>query len=251
MSYHRVTVRVPATTANLGPGFDCLGLALGMWNTVRLEIGPPGVAISGEGADSLSRGEDNLVLRAIAAAFQEAALPMPRLRLRCHNTIPLGRGLGSSAAAVVGGLVAANTLCGEPLGQQALLRLATSLEGHPDNVAAALLGGCCIVVQDGERLVTSAVPIPSWLRAVVFIPDTAMPTREARAVLPPQVSRQDAVYNMGRVALLVNALATGKAEDLRVATQDALHQPARRRLFPAMERVIQAGLAAGALGAFL
>ena len=251
MKFRQVTVRVPATTANLGPGFDCLGLALGLWNRLRLEVGPSKVSVIGEGADVLSRGEDNLVLRAASAVFQEAGLPNPSLRLSCRNAIPLSRGLGSSAAAVVAGLVAANTLCGDPLAGATLLRLATALEGHPDNVAPALLGGCQIVVQDGEHLVTAGVRVPRWLRAVAFIPEVAMPTQEARAVLPRDVSRRDAVYNVGRVALLVNALATGKAEDLRVATQDALHQPARQRLFPAMESIIQAALQGGALGAFL
>jgi homoserine kinase len=227
MKFRQVTVRVPATTANLGPGFDCLGLALGLWNRLRLEGGPSGISVIGEGADVLSRGEDNLVLRAASAVFREAGLPKPSLRLSCRNSIPLSRGLGSSAAAVVGGLVAANILCGEPLERATLLRVATALEGHPDNVAPALLGGCQIVVRDGDDLVTAGVRVPRWLRAVVFIPEVAMPTSEARAVLPPDVSRRDAVYNAGRVALLVNALATGKAEDLRVATQDALHQPAQ------------------------
>ena len=251
MEYRRVTVRVPATTANLGPGFDCLGLALGLWNMVRLEVGSPGVAITGEGANSLSRGEENLVFRAACALFQHAGLPQPNLRLRCRNAIPLSRGLGSSAAAVVGGLVAANALCGQPLDQQQLLDLAASLEGHPDNVAPALLGGCRIVVKEESRLVTAAVPLPRWLSSVVFIPDMPMPTREAREILSPQVSRDEAVYNLGRMGLLVNALATGAAEDLRVATQDALHQPARQGLFPAMEPIIKASLEAGALGAFL
>jgi homoserine kinase len=148
-------------------------------------------------------------------------------------------------------LVAANYLCGQPLGQEALLEVAASLEGHPDNVAPALLGGCRIVVRDGGRLVTAGVPLRRRLWAVVFIPDMPMPTQEARAVLPSQVRREEAVYNLGRVALLVNALATGRVDDLGVATQDALHQPARQRLFPAMERIIQAALGAGALGAFL
>ncbi|MDP2952053.1 MAG: homoserine kinase, partial [Chloroflexota bacterium] len=164
--------------------------------------------------------------------------------------IPLRRGLGSSAAAVVGGLMAGQELLGRPLSPQQLLGLATELEGHPDNVAPALMGGCQVVV-GGSEIVSAPVPLPRGLVAALFIPDFEIPTREARAVLPQQVSRADAVYNVGRAALLVAALATGQLGYLRIATQDRLHQPARQALFPAMERVFQAALEAGALGVFL
>ena len=248
----RVEVRAPATTANLGPGFDCLGLALDIWNVVRLEVGSPGICIFGEGAESLSTGQDNLVYRAVATLFQEVGVPIPEVALTCHNMVPLARGLGSSSAVAVGGLLAANALCEEPLSSQDLLRLATSLEGHPDNVAASLLGGCQIVAQDGDALITAPVTLPQGLlRAVIFIPDQAMPTAQARSLLSPQVSREDAVFNMARVALLVNALTTGQAEYLRAATQDRLHQPQRRVLFPAMNLIFRAALDAGALGVFL
>ena len=247
----RVTVRVPATTANLGPGFDCLGMALDIWNEVAVERGDFAVAIQGEGEGTLSTGQDNLVYRALCIPFQEAGLQVPTLSLWCSNTIPLSRGLGSSAAAIVGGLVVGNQLAGSPLDQEQLLEQATLLEGHPDNVSAALLGGCRIVVREGERLITAPVPLPEGIGAVLFVPETPMPTREARAVLDPSVSREDAVYNIGRGALLVNALATGRMEDLRVATQDRLHQPARQALFPAMKNIFRAALDAGALGVFL
>lgn len=245
------SVRVPATTANLGPGFDCLGLALDLWNTVRLELGTRGVQVSGEGAESLSRGEDNLVCRAAAALFREVGDASPDVAVVCRNDVPLGRGLGSSAAAVVGGLAAANALCGEPLSTRDLLRLAVAMEGHPDNVTPALLGGCQVSVTDGDDVVTSAVPTPEGLRAVLFVPERPMPTAQARALLPARVSRDDAVFNIGRTALLVNALATGDLDGLRVATQDRLHQPYRSALFPSMRLIIQAALDAGALGAFL
>ena len=251
MDYQRVTVRIPATTANLGPGFDCLGLALELWNVVRLEIGKPKVVINGEGANTLSLGDENLILQAARALFQQARLPTPNLRLHCRNAIPLSRGLGSSAAAVVGGLVAANTLCGEPLTKEEILALAVSLDGHPDNVAPALLGGFQIVVKEEDRFRPTTVSLPEWLSAVVFIPEMEMPTHEARRILSSQISREDVVYNLGRVGLLVNALNTGTAQDLRLATQDALHQPPRQALFPAMEPIINGALEAGALGVFL
>ena len=244
-------VRVPATTANLGPGFDCLGMALDIWNTVRLEAGGSGITVSGEGEGSLSLGRDNLVFRAAQALFRAVGEPVPRLSLTCENAVPLGRGLGSSSAAAVGGLVAANALCERPLSDEEVLALAVEMEGHPDNVTPALLGGCRIVVQDGDELVTSPVALARELWAVLYIPSQQMPTQQARGLLGPTVSRADAVFNMGRAALLVNALSTGDFSLLRTATQDRLHQPARGVLFPAMARIIRAALDAGAAGAFL
>ena len=246
-----VEIRVPATTANLGPGFDCLGMALDIWNTVRLETGGSGVTVTGEGEGALSLGRDNLVYRAVERLFRAIGEPTPTLSLSCGNAVPLGRGLGSSSAAVAGGLFAANALCEEPLSPEEVLALAVEMEGHPDNVTPALLGGCQIVVQDGEQLVTSQVPLARDMFAVLYIPSEQMPTQQARGLLGPTVSRADAVFNMGRAALLVNALSTGDLSLLRTATQDRLHQPARGVLFPAMARIIRAGLDAGAVGAFL
>ena len=247
----RVEVAAPATTANLGPGFDCLAMALDLWNTVTLEVGAQGVEIQGEGEGALSPGADNLVHRAAKALFSEAGVSAPDFALTCRNAIPLERGLGSSAAAAVGGLLAANALCGEPLSPQELLRLAVRLEGHPDNAAAALFGGCQIVAQDGDELLCAPAPLPSGLRAVLFIPEEAMNTAQARAVLPPVVSRADAAFNAARTALLVNSLAAGRLEHLRTATQDRLHQPQREVLFPAMRLIFSAALNAGAHGVFL
>ena len=246
-----VTVRVPATSANMGPGFDCLGLALDLWNEVRVDLDGSGFEVAGEGEGSLSLGKDNLVHQSIALAFAEAGKAMPNLGVACRNEIPLGRGLGSSSAAVVGGLVAGNELCGGRLSEDDLLAAAARTEGHADNSAAALFGGCQIVVQDGDRLVTASVPVPEDLGAVLFIPDVQMPTEQARGLLPPTVDRSDAVFNMGRAALLVNAFASGDLSQLRVATQDRLHQPARQTIFPAMKNIFRSALDAGALGVFL
>ena len=247
----RVTVRVPATTANLGPGFDCLGMALDLWNVIRAEVGSSEFSISGEGASTLPCNEDNLVLRSLRLVYEECGAPFPGVGLSCTNQIPLGRGLGSSSAAAVGGLVVGNELCGRPLSDEDLLELAARVEGHPDNAAPALLGGCQIVVRDGERLVTSRVSIPEELQAVIFIPDVPMPTQQARDLLPAAVGREDAVYNIGRVALLVKALSTGDTRQLAIATEDRLHQPARQTIFPAMKNIFRAALGAGARGVFL
>lgn len=251
-SVRKVSVRVPATTANLGPGFDCLGLALDIYNGVSLEESEASsIIVSGEGSKTLSRTANNLVFKAVSLVYQEAGKALPRLRLSCQNNIPLKRGLGSSAAAVVGGLVAANLLCGKPLSQSQILKLAWRLEGHPDNVAPALLGGCRVTVLDRDEVISISIPVPPELEAVLFIPDFEMSTREARAVLPSEISRADAIFNIGRAALLVAALTTGQLDCLKLATQDRLHQPARQTLFPTMGMLFEAALGAGALGVFL
>ena len=250
-------VLAPATTANLGPGYDCLGLALDLWN--ELEVLPeeaassagPVVEVVGEGAGELAGDGDNLVARSMAFLFSEAGRQMPPLRLRCRNRIPLSRGLGSSAAAIAGGLVAANSLCDGMFGDDELLEMAATIEGHPDNVVAALRGGLQLVVTDQDRLYAASVPVPSQLSAVLFIPDFRIATADARAVLPAQVSLQDAVFNAGRAALLIAGMATDKSEYFKLATQDRLHQPYRESLFPAMKLLFRAALDCGALGVFL
>ena len=250
-------VRAPATTANLGPGFDCLGMALDLWN--RLEVVPakPGpenaktVEIVGEGENELASDASNLTFRAMQFLFDEAGLEIPPLSLRCHNEIPLSRGMGSSAAAISGGLVAANAINGNPYSPSEILEMAATIEGHPDNVAAAVMGGLQLVVSDGPQLYTAPVPVPEEIQAVLFIPDVRIATADARAVLPSQVSVPDAVFNMGRVALLVAGMALDRPEYMDVATQDKLHQPYRQPLFPAIKIIFAAARAAGALGVFL
>ena len=245
-------VRVPATTANLGPGFDCLGIALDIFNELTVaQTHSLNIIVQGEGTGQISLRQDNLVYRAIATVFAKLGKPVPELSLNCLNRIPLARGLGSSAAAVAGGLVAANELLGKPLSSDELLQLGAGMEGHADNIAPALFGGCQLVYREEDRYHHVPVPLPKGLTAVLFIPDFAMSTAKARNILPPKVSRADAVFNIGRVSLLTLAMSTGKLEYLKIATQDRLHQPARQSMFPAMENIFKAALEAGALGAFL
>ena len=247
-----VTVRAPATTANMGPGFDSMGMALDIFNTISVGLANEmSISITGQGEGVLSRDADNMVHRGFAAVFQALGKRVPSIALRCHNEIPLRRGLGSSAAAVAGGMVAANVMSNEALPLEELLRLADGIEGHPDNVAPALFGGCQIVIREGPRLVSSSLPIDPGLRAVLLIPDFEIPTDKAREVLPSTVPITDAVYNIGRAALLAVSLATGDARNLRLATQDTLHQPAREPLFPAMKGIFKAALESGACGVFL
>lgn len=246
-----VTVRVPATTANLGPGFDCVGMALDLWNEVTVERGPFEITTIGEGATELPSDDRNLVVTGAEAAFRAANKPFPSLRYTCRNAVPHGRGLGSSSAAIVGGLLAGAALAGMKAELPALLKLAADIEGHPDNVAPALHGGCCVGVHDGEQWVVGRVPLPDTLNAVIYVPDLQKSTGALRAILSSEVSRQDAIYNIGRAALLVTALSSGRMELLRHATQDRLHQPARGEVFPAMATIVRAAIDAGAHGAFL
>ena len=253
-----VRVKAPATTANMGPGYDCLGMALDVWNTIEIEVldsGEPVVEVTGEGAGELETGRDNLVYRSMEFLFQDAEQEMPMVRIRCDNAIPLARGMGSSAAAIAGGLVAANAICSQDYTPNDLLEMAATIEGHPDNVAAAVLGGMQLVISDkteeGSRLYTVPINVPPELHAVVFVPQVRIATEDARAVLPEKVTVADAVHNMGRVGLLVASMATNHPEYLAIATQDLLHQPYRQPLFPAMKVIFKAALDAGALGVFL
>ncbi len=248
----RVRVRVPATSANLGPGFDALGLALGLHNEVLLEEDERLVlAVEGEGAGHLEPGPGNVVARGVMMAFSAAGRPFRGAAIRCLNRIPLSRGLGSSAAAWVGGLLGGNALLGEPLDRAALLGLAARAEGHPDNVAAAVLGGLTVACPEGDRVTAIALPVPRDLGWVALVPEIESSTREARAVLPDAVPRADAVFNVQRVSLLLAALGTERADLLEQAMQDRLHQPYRQRLFPWMDSVVKAARHAGALGCVL
>jgi len=256
-----IRVRVPATTANLGPGFDALGLALRLHNTVAIEAAEePRIEIEGEGAMSLPRDPSHLAYRAAVAVAGAAGVrgtggaggSRPRaFYLRQHNRIPLARGLGSSAAAIVGGAAAANALLGGPLDTQALIDLCAGLEGHPDNVAPAVLGGLVACVATETGTIRSIRLIPKRLRVVIAIPEFAVSTAEARRLLPEAVPFRDAVFNVTRTALLVASLVEGRTEMLDEATRDRLHQPYRARLVPGLEAVFAAAREAGAHGVAL
>lgn len=248
----RVHVRVPATSANLGPGFDALGLALSLHNeVVAEERDGVTVSIEGEGADRLSRDGANVVARGVRLAFDAAGRSFRGCALECVNRIPTARGLGSSAAAWVGGLVAGNALMGSPLSREALLGLAARAEGHPDNVAAAVFGGLTVSCGTPDGVTAVALPVTKSLSWVVLIPEVTSATAEARALLPRTVPREDAVFNVQRVALLLAGLQIALPAALSVALEDRLHQPYRLKLFPWMPEVAAAARAAGALGCVL
>lgn len=245
----RVLVRVPATSANLGPGFDTLGLALSVYDELVVTALPEDrleVSVVGEGVLDVPRDESNLVVRAIAYAFQAAGRRMPGLRLEAKNVIPHGRGLGSSGAAVVSGLLAAKGLLeGDvELGPETLLRLATELEGHPDNVAPALFGGLTIAWVDEDGPQHKKLIVHRGVAPLVFVPDFTMSTKVARSLQPLQVPREDAVFNVSRSALLIAAL-TQSPELLHAATADRLHQSYRAQAMPATDQLVRALREAG------
>jgi len=249
----KLRIRVPATTANLGPGFDCLGLALDWWNTLDVETIPRGLAIECWGAYEVEvpRDASNLVIRAMRATFRRARQKMPAVRVKMRVEIPIGRGLGSSAAAIVGGVVAANALLGGRMKMPALLELAAEIEGHPDNVAPALLGGLVVAVQDGKELIAARVHVPRELQCVVFVPNAALATKKARGILPKRIPRADAIYNVGRAALWLAAVESRNWEWLDAATRDRLHQPYRAQLVHGMDELFDAARNAGACGVAL
>jgi homoserine kinase len=236
-----IVVRAPATSANLGAGFDCLGLALDLWNEV---VATPGRLSSDDSS--------NLILRAARSTYDRVGATYPGFELVCTNRIIFSRGLGSSAAAIVSGVVFANECLGKPLSTAAQLDLATELEGHPDNVAPCLLGGTRVALrtEDG-RVMQAAVAVALPLTAVCFVPDHDVPTAHARGVLPTSVRMADAVFNVARASLMVAALSSGRADLLAEASRDRLHQPFRLPLFPAGATLLDAAMQAGALGAFI
>jgi homoserine kinase len=243
-----VAVSVPATSANLGPGFDAVGLALELRDRVELVPGPEPPRVWS--SRPLPGGDGNLALRAARRVCAELGVRAGFL-LRLHLQIPVGRGLGSSAAAIVGGLLAANAWLGSPLDHDRLLDLATEIEGHPDNVAPALCGGLCVACRGERGTAVVRLALPPGLQAAVAIPERSLPTAQARRVLPARVPFADAVFNVQRVALLVAGLAAGRCDVLAEATRDRLHQPHRLPLVPGLGAAIEAALAAGAAGAFL
>lgn len=251
-----VKVRVPATTANCGPGFDAIGMACTLYNEFQLTLNPSGtgkiiIEINGEGQDKLPKNESNIVIQAIRKVAEKAGCIHPDIELVMTNNIPLARGLGSSAAAIVGGLVGANEALGKPLCNEELLNIASAMEGHPDNVAPALYGGITLsMLEEGKAKTLRFMP-PKELKLVVAVPEFTLATKIARQVLPTKIPFEDAVFNISRTALLVGALTTGDYGFLSSALQDKIHQPYRQQLIKGMQDVFVAAVSAGALGAVI
>jgi homoserine kinase len=251
-----ITIRVPATSANLGPGFDSLGLALDLWNetiiTLAIEYT---VQINGEGAEKLSPGENNMIIRSAQHLADCAGKHLPPFHVDCINNIPLSSGLGSSAAAKLTGLLGANTLLGKPLSNDDILSLATEMEGHPDNVAPAMLGGLVVSAMENGKVLAQRIHMDgnqdSRIYITVVFPEFQLPTQEARGALPGQVSITDAIHNIGHAVLVTEAFRNGDVDLLGKAMTDALHQPHRLPLIPGAQAAMDAAKGAGASAAAL
>ncbi|HEY9648506.1 MAG TPA: homoserine kinase [Chroococcidiopsis sp.] len=251
-----MSVKVPATTANLGPGFDCLGAALTLYNEITFSRLPAddgrSLIIEVTGAESARVGTDdqNLAYQSFSKLYHSLGQTPPPVKISISLGVPLSRGLGSSATAIVGGLVGANILAGEPLSTDAVMKLAIALEGHPDNVVPALIGGCRLAATqpDGQTWTICDVPWHDDIIAILAVPDFELSTAAARRVLPTDYSRADAIFNMAHLGLLLRGLETGNPDWLRTALHDRIHQPYRQTLIAGYDAVQAAALQAGAYG---
>ena len=252
MEQFEITVQVPASTANLGSGFDAIGMALNLYTTIKMRrASKTSVTLIGNALEGVPTGRENLVYQAAIAVFKYADVSIPELELEVESEIPLTRGLGSSAAAIVGGMAAANELLEEPLSQNELFQLASEIEGHPDNVGASLFGGIVVAAKTDSKVSYIQFPPPPGLKAVVAIPDYTLSTAAARGVLPTSYSREDTVHAISHAALLAGALARGELSVLYEAMNDRIHQPYRAALIPGLEELLAASKHQGAVGVAL
>lgn len=249
-----ITIRIPATSANLGPGFDSLGLALDLWNetiiTLAIEYS---VQVNGEGRERISSGENNLIIRSAQRLAELAGKRLPPFHVDCVNHIPLSSGLGSSAAAKLTGLLGANALLGKPLSKSEILDLATDMEGHPDNVAPALLGGLVVSTVENGKVLAHKIDLEdnhdSAIQITIVLPNFHLSTQQARAALPEQVTLKDAVHNISRAVMVTEAFRSGDLGLLGKAMIDTLHQPYRLWLIPGAREAMDAAKEVGASAA--
>lgn len=253
----KINVKVPATTANLGPGFDALGLALDLWNEtefVSTQDGQITVKVKGDGKDTLPKNETNAVAEAALLIYKLAGKSCTGMQIHCKNRVPLGSGLGSSSAAMLTGMLGANALLGNPFSRDEILKIAIETEGHPDNVAPAMLGGLVASIIHENRVVSLRLTLTSKrssIQVTVVLPDFDFPTKQARAILPVQIDRKDAIHNISRAVIVTEAFRNGDLAMLGEAMEDKLHQPYRIPLIPgakdAMHAMKEAGASAVAL----
>ena len=248
----KIHVKVPATTANLGPGFDAIGLALNLWNEAEFSPASDGkvnITVEGEGVGKIPLDEKNSIAEAAMLIYAKTGKPFTGLRISCFNRVPLGSGLGSSSAAMLTGMLGANGLLGGPLSDEEVLKLAIETEGHPDNVAPAMLGGLVASIVHDERVLSIKLPARanrSPIHVTIVLPDFDFPTHQARAILPQEVQRKDAIFNISRSIMVTEALRTGDLNLLGNAMEDRLHQPYRLPLIPGAQNALDAARAAGA-----
>jgi homoserine kinase len=244
-----VSVKVPATTANLGAGFDCIGAALSLYNQFTFSLANDlKIVAHGAEAEQVDLGTQNLAYQAFVKVFDRLQRPVPGIKLEIDLEVPLARGLGSSATAIVGGLLGGNGIAGFPLSPAEIMEMAIAMEGHPDNVVPALIGGCRLAASYGEQWEICDIPWHSTIVPVVAIPNFELSTAEARQVLPSTYSRADAVFNISHLALLMRGLETGNGQWVKAGLVDRIHQPYRQKLIKGYAEVEQAAVAAGAYG---
>ncbi|AMA72140.1 MULTISPECIES: homoserine kinase [Aneurinibacillus] len=252
MQNGKVKVKVPASTANLGPGFDTIGMAFQLYTTITLELAEETtIRLHGPNLSGIPADKSNLIYKVATEVFEKAGLAAPELVVEIASDIPLTRGLGSSASAIVGALVAANELAGRPFTKEHLYMMATEREGHPDNVGASLFGGIVVALMERENVPYVRLNVPKHLEAIAVIPEFMLSTEKSRNVLPSMYSRQDVVHTVSHTGVLVGALATGNLSLLKSAMQDVVHQPYRVPLVPGLEKILNEAHLHGALGAAL
>lgn len=248
-----IHIKVPATSANMGPGFDSIGVALQLYNHIWVEEIPSGLQIDIKRKQPIPipTDERNLIYQTMCHFYEEKGLKVPGIHLIQEDFIPMVRGLGSSAACIVGGLMAANELAGRPCDKEELAQMAAKLEGHPDNAAPAIFGSMVVGAMDDEKLRHICMKLPKDLVFAIMVPDFPVSTEQSRSVLPDSYTRADVVYNVSRAALLVASLAEGNYENLEMAMEDRVHQPYRKTLIPHMEDIFAKAKEVGALACYL
>lgn len=243
-----VKVRVPATTANIGPGFDCLGIALDLYCYIEVEEIEKGLVI--EGCDDKFKGEDNLIYKSMKRIFESASYSPRGIKIKVDSKIPISRGLGSSAACIIGGLLAANELVGRVYSKEEILNIATQIEGHPDNVTPALVGGMTAAIYERDRVYYNKIKVADRFKFYALIPQFTVSTEKARKVLPKVIDYKDAVFNIGRVSLLITSFIEGN-DNIKIACRDKIHEDYRKELIRGFDTIKEKCLDLGSLAVFI
>lgn len=244
-----IKVKVPGTSANLGPGFDCLGIALNIYNSFTFEEISEGLQITG--CEDKYKNEDNLIYQSMLETFETVGYSAKGIKMEIQADIPVSRGLGSSAACVIGGVIGANEIAKANLSKKEILEIATRIEGHPDNIAPALFGGLVVSIMEQGKVFYNKVNIGKKIKFIAIIPDFTLSTRESRQILPIAIPYKDAVYNIGRVSLLLSALTNGRLDLVKHGTKDSIHQQYRGVLIPDYFNIIYKSEELGSLGTCL
>ncbi|MCD8391340.1 MAG: homoserine kinase [Firmicutes bacterium] len=247
-----IKVKVPASSANMGAGFDTLGVALALYNRLEIEETDGGIEIETRNFNGrILQNENNLIYKSMCVVFDAAGYRRRGIRIVQKSDIPMTRGLGSSSACIIGGMLAANVICGRRLSYGEILNLAAKEEGHPDNVAPALYGGFCVSMTDGDITYTKSIKLNSKLKFAVMIPDFYVATKKSRGILPNKVSRADAVFNISRASMFQAALSSGDLDMLKYAARDRLHQPYRKKYIDGMDEIFERTYELGSRATYL